>query len=251
MSRRVFRALAAGTQFATQLGNGASRLPSEQDVRDILTTHGLPDIVVYNRRVSVNGAPTKVLPDDSLFLLPEPVDPNDELGTELGGTFWGRTLSSTEPGWEIPDDQQPGIVAGVWRNDKPPMGIEVIADAIGLPVLANANLSFKADGSSDGGPEARRVRARRRQRLRAGYRREGPAGRRRRADHQPGGVGRGHHGPTTRRRADGPPPRAGAGSGTDAWKAYAASFDPPVEVAEDAKRDDVIAAIEAAGHPVE
>jgi hypothetical protein len=51
--------------------------------------------------------------------------------------------------------------------------------------------------------------------------------------------------------ADGPPPRAGAGSGTDAWKAYAASFDPPVEVADDAKRDDIIAAIESAGHPVE
>jgi hypothetical protein len=64
-------------------------------------------------------------------------------------------------------------------------------------------------------------------------------------------MGRGHHGRRHHVGADGPPPRAGAGSGTDAWKAYAASFDPPVEVAEDAKRDDVIAAIEAAGHPVE
>lgn len=145
MSRRVFRALAAGDGFQIQLGNGASRTPTEQQVRDIVTGEGLPDIVIYNRRVGVNGTATKVLPDDSLYLLPEPVEVDDELGTELGGTFWGRTLSSTEPGWEIPDDQQPGIVAGVWRNDKPPMGIEVIADAIGLPVLANANLSFKAD----------------------------------------------------------------------------------------------------------
>lgn len=51
--------------------------------------------------------------------------------------------------------------------------------------------------------------------------------------------------------SDGPPPRSGKGSGIDAWTAYAASFDPPVEVADDASRDDVIAAIEAAGHPVE
>lgn len=45
------------------------------------------------------------------------------------------------------------------------------------------------------------------------------------------------------------PPKGGAGSGVDAWKAYAAKLD--VEVADDASRDDVIAALEAAGHPTE
>lgn len=47
------------------------------------------------------------------------------------------------------------------------------------------------------------------------------------------------------------PPRSGKGSGVDAWTAYAATLDPPVDVAEGTSRDDVIAAIEAAGHPVE
>ncbi len=40
--------------------------------------------------------------------------------------------------------EQPGLVTGVWRNPKPPMIAEVIADAIALPVLANANLSLAA-----------------------------------------------------------------------------------------------------------
>ena len=41
-------------------------------------------------------------------------------------------------------DDMPGLVAGVFRGDKPPMAAEVISDAIGMPVLANANLSFVA-----------------------------------------------------------------------------------------------------------
>ena len=47
----------------------------------------------------------------------------------------------------------------------------------------------------------------------------------------------------------GVPPRNGAGSGADAWAAYAASLgvDPPA----DAKRDEIVAAIADAGHPVE
>lgn len=47
----------------------------------------------------------------------------------------------------------------------------------------------------------------------------------------------------------GPPPKAGRGSGKDAWSAYADSVE--VTVDGEATRDDIIAAIEAAGHPVE
>jgi hypothetical protein len=144
MSKRVFRALCAGDEFQIQLVNGGARLASPDQVRDLVTGAGLPPIEVYDRRVSVNGVRTRVLPDDSLLLLPPPVDPNDWQGTDLGATFWGRTLTSTEAGWAIPDADQPGVVAGVWRNDRPPMGIEVISDAIGLPVLAQADRSLAA-----------------------------------------------------------------------------------------------------------
>jgi hypothetical protein len=144
MSTRVFRALGQGTQFQTQLLNGGARNATPDETRQTVEAAGLPDIVLYDRRVSVDGVTTRAVPDDRVLLLPAPVDPNDDGGTELGGTWWGRTLSSTEPGWGIAEGGQPGIVSAVFRNDRPPMITEVISDAIGLPVLANAGLSFSA-----------------------------------------------------------------------------------------------------------
>lgn len=142
MSTRAFRALASGTQFATVLAGGGSRPPTADEVRSYMASFDVAPIVLYNRRVSVAGTLTKVLPDDRIFGLPAPVDPNDFAGTELGATFWGRTLSSLEAGWGIEDAEQPGVVTGVFKNEKPPMGMEVFADAIGEPVLANADLSM-------------------------------------------------------------------------------------------------------------
>lgn len=145
MSRRGVRALAKLDQFKTSLIGGASRPASLSDVNDTIQAEGLPPITVYNRQVSVEGSVTKVLADDLVLLLPAPVDTNDFMSTELGATFWGRTLTSLDSDWNIESDEQPGVVAGVYRNPKPPMGVEVISDAIGMPVLANANLSFVAD----------------------------------------------------------------------------------------------------------
>lgn len=45
------------------------------------------------------------------------------------------------------------------------------------------------------------------------------------------------------------PPKAGAGASAEAWRNYAKAIE--VEVADDASRDAVIAAIEAAGKPTE
>jgi hypothetical protein len=145
MSTRVFRALAAGTEFQTQLLNGGARPATRNDVDAIIAGAGLPPITLYDRRVSVGGASTKVIPDDRLLLLPEAVATDDFQGTELGATFWGQTLTSLDPAYGIEDSEQPGLVVGVYRGDKPPLIAEVISDAIALPVLANADLSFSAD----------------------------------------------------------------------------------------------------------
>lgn len=144
MSNRVWNAFRAGDNMQTVLIGGANRAPSQDEVNALVSAEGLPPITQYNRRVRFGGANVKALPDNILLILPAPVaDPNADT-SELGATFWGRTLSSTEPGWGIAEADQPGPVAGVWRDDKPPMGIEVISDAIGMPVLANADLSIAA-----------------------------------------------------------------------------------------------------------
>lgn len=144
MSRRVFRAMSNAPQFRTTLIGGAERAANQAQVNDMIVAAGLPPIVVYDRRVSVADVLTRVLPDDALYLLPAEVGISDWQGTDLGATFNGRTLTSMDSSYNIQPAEQPGIVAGVYRNEKPPMGIETVTDAIGLPVLANANRSFKA-----------------------------------------------------------------------------------------------------------
>jgi hypothetical protein len=145
MSTRVLRALAQGTEFQTQLINGGARPATRADVDAIIAGAGIPPIVTYDRRVNVNGSLTKVIPDDRLMFLPAPVATDDWTGTQLGATFIGQTLTSTDPSYAIDDSEQPGVVVGTYRNEKPPMIAQVVSDAIGMPVLANANLSFAAD----------------------------------------------------------------------------------------------------------
>lgn len=139
-SNRALRALSQGEEFATQLLNGGSRPATEGDVQAIISGAGLPPLVKYNRRT----ASGRVLPDDRLFLLPAPVGPDQYQATELGATFWGQTLTSQEPEYGLAPSEQPGVVVGTYKNSKPPVIAEVISDAIALPVLANADLSFVA-----------------------------------------------------------------------------------------------------------
>lgn len=140
MPRRIFRILASGDEFRTNLIGGGDRPATPEQIAQVIEGAGLPPIEVYNRKTS-SGA---VLSANELLMLPEPVDVNDWNGTQLGATFWGQTLTSGEPNWQIAEQDAPGIVAGVYRNEKPPMIAEVISDAIGMPVLANADLSLKA-----------------------------------------------------------------------------------------------------------
>ena len=144
MSTKAYRSLAADASLATTLVGGATRVATRQQIDDFLADAGLPPIYIYDRRVQIDGTATRVVADDKVLLLPAPVDPEDEEGTDLGATFWGQTLTATSTDWGIAQEEQPGIVVGAFRGTKPPMIAEVISDAIGEPVLANADLSFAA-----------------------------------------------------------------------------------------------------------
>lgn len=145
LSNKVLRALAKAKGFRIDLAGagGGSRPATIPDVQSILDGYGVPEVRVYNRQVSRRNAQGKselvsVLPDDSIFLLPPAGQSN------LGATYWGRTKSATKPGWGLALADQPGIVAGVSENDEPPMITQVIADAIGQPVMVDANLAMAA-----------------------------------------------------------------------------------------------------------
>lgn len=141
-SRAAYAAFAKGGQFATLLANGATRPALRLEVDAMVESAGLPSIDIYDRSTSVNGTKTKVLDATKVYLLPAATDPNDEDGTDLGATFWGRTVSAGFESWAIEPAEQPGIVAGVFREESVGSSIEVQADSIGMPVARNANASM-------------------------------------------------------------------------------------------------------------
>lgn len=137
-STRVLRSIAGGNEFATVFDNGTTRRRATRgDVDGILAGAGLPSIELYDRRTKAG----KVIPDDRILFLPEAVDPNGG-DSELGATFWGQTLASSEPEWEIAESEQPGIVAAAFTHEGIPPIRHTYADAISLPVGANMNLAM-------------------------------------------------------------------------------------------------------------
>lgn len=136
MSTAVYAQFRKGTQFQNTV---TGRPMTQGEIQAILADEGLPPIQIFDRRVNFEGTLTSVLSPKKLLFLPDPADAD-----QMGHTYWGTTLTATDLGWGIADDEQAGIVAGVYRNEQPPVIAEVISDAIGMPVLGNAALSFTA-----------------------------------------------------------------------------------------------------------
>ena len=136
MSSTGYSNLRKGDQFQNTV---TGRPMTQGEINGILVDEGLPAIEIFDRRVNFEGVMTPVIPVNKVLLLPSPANSD-----AMGKTYWGTTLTATDLGWGIADDEQAGIVAGVYRNEQPPVIAEVISDAIGMPVLGNAALSFSA-----------------------------------------------------------------------------------------------------------
>jgi hypothetical protein len=139
MTRAPFGALARGDQFRVQLNNGASRPLPADEIRQTILSDDLPPIDLYNRQTA-SGA---VLPADAIFLMPAPVDPNDEDGSPYGATTWGQTLAASEPEWGIEPTEQPGIVVAAFKAKTIPQIAEVQGDSISLPTAANPDYAMR------------------------------------------------------------------------------------------------------------
>lgn len=118
---------------------------TSRDIESILLDHDIPPIKLYDAKVKLRKQGVqRIIPEGITLMLPAPTGTNNPDGTDLGASFWGQTLTSSELDWGIAAGDRPGIVTGVFRNKRPPVIAEVVADAIGMPVLANANLSMSA-----------------------------------------------------------------------------------------------------------
>lgn len=139
MSSRVYNAMRTGDEFINQT---TGRPMSRAEINSILIDEALPTIDVYDRRIKTyEGVITRVTKDDTVLMLPTPGADGE---SELGATYWGTTLTAVELDWGIADDERAGIVAGVFKTENVPVIAEVVADAIGMPVLGNAALSLAA-----------------------------------------------------------------------------------------------------------
>ena len=138
VTRTGLSLLMRGDEFRTVINAaagaaGLTRPPTQADVVGILTAYGLPPIEV------VTG-----IPDNTLLMLPAPGPTEATEPSPLGATYWGRTLASTEPDWDIEEEDQAGIVCGVFTAQGVPPIKFVVGDSISLPVAINANRSLAA-----------------------------------------------------------------------------------------------------------
>jgi len=122
---------------------GQTPLVSADQVSTVIESMGLPPIELYDAQVRVDGTSTRITPGNALVLLPEAGAPSAASPTELGATLLGTTAEALEDDYSLAPGDQPGIVAGTWKT-KDPVRLWTHAAAVGLPILREPNLTFKA-----------------------------------------------------------------------------------------------------------
>jgi hypothetical protein len=126
-------AAVAGTQ------TGRTRV-NEAELNELLASEGIPELTINDAQLTSG----RIVPQDKVIYLPAAGNPTDPSSSELGATLSGTTSESLEPGYGLEGGEEPGIVAGTYKSQDP-VAVFTKAAAIGLPVLANPNLSFAAD----------------------------------------------------------------------------------------------------------
>lgn len=140
-SRRVQRLLTRNKEIidAVKGSNTGNTRVSLAELNELLISEGLPPIETYDAQILVGSTATRPIADDKFLYLPAPGEQS-----ELGATLWGTTSESLEAEYGIEESDQPGVVAGVYKSPNP-LAFFTNAVGIGLPVLANPDLSFCAD----------------------------------------------------------------------------------------------------------
>jgi hypothetical protein len=107
----------------------------------IMSDFGLPPIEVWDARaVDHTGTTRRFIADDILLMLPARSEAD-----ALGATLWGTTLEAQEPQYGLGPGDHPGLVVGAFKQSTTPIRVFTIGAAIGLPILANPDLTLKAD----------------------------------------------------------------------------------------------------------
>lgn len=133
LSKKALSALMRSAEIRKTVSTTTPGLVTADYVKTLLSSFGLPAVELYDRKVRRGGKLERVIDEKVALLLPE-------AGSNLGATFWGTTLEATDARYSIGEDDRPGIAVGAYK-DEDPMAVWVRANAIGMPVLADANLT--------------------------------------------------------------------------------------------------------------
>jgi hypothetical protein len=110
------------------------------DVDTVLADFSLPPIEIWDARaVDQAGTTRRFIADDIVLMLPARGE------SQLGATLWGTTLEAQEPQYGLGPGDHPGLVVGAFKQSTTPIRVFTIGAAIGLPILANPDLTLKAD----------------------------------------------------------------------------------------------------------
>lgn len=105
-------------------------------VNALRVDHDFPPIVVYNADYfNAAGTKVKVIPDGQWLYVPA--------NFPVGDTQYGLTAASTEiEDIDIEVDDRPGPVAYMVQEIGPPLKVETVVDALGIPVFKDPNSTF-------------------------------------------------------------------------------------------------------------
>lgn len=121
---------------------GSAPMVSVEQLNTVLSGLDLPAVELNDARVNVDGVATRIMPSDALVFVPAPGATDAAQPSDLGGFLLGTTAESLEPEYSAVDGRA-GIVAATWKT-KNPVRLWTHAAAVGMPVVREPNLTFKA-----------------------------------------------------------------------------------------------------------
>ncbi|MFD5161054.1 major capsid protein [Streptomyces hawaiiensis] len=139
MSRKIYNFLRRNKQIRELAYRGASTAPNvltRDDLNNILGDFDIPPVVIYDAKVSVSGAATRVTPEDKIAFLPAQ-------GDALGKTLWGVPVEANDPRYGLQGDAA-GVAVGGYKSEDP-QTVWTRATSIVLPVVGAPDLTFVAD----------------------------------------------------------------------------------------------------------
>ncbi|MEU1074292.1 MULTISPECIES: major capsid protein [unclassified Streptomyces] len=138
MSRTIWNALRRNAQLLSMAASNGTTpsVLTKEGLSNVLADFDIPQPVIYDAQVSVNGTPTRITPVDKILFLPEE-------GDAVGQTLWGVPVEADDPRYGLAGSEA-GIAVGAYKSEDP-QTVWTRATAIALPVAANPDLTFLAD----------------------------------------------------------------------------------------------------------